>query len=81
MADAEEVGSRRSLEFAESSVLEAIVPANSDIDIKNEIDSWDGAADDNGSILPFLAQRHVLLLGTSQITRHSQHDSYSCTGL
>jgi hypothetical protein len=65
MAEAEEALPRRSLEFAESSVLEAIVPASSDVDIKNEIDSWDGAPDDNGSILPFLAQRHVLLLGTS----------------
>ncbi|RYN38835.1 hypothetical protein AA0119_g8290 [Alternaria tenuissima] len=62
MAEAEEASPRRSLEFAESSVLEAIVPASSDVDIKNEIDSWDGAPDDNGSILPFLAQRHVLLL-------------------
>ncbi|KAI4675886.1 uncharacterized protein J4E84_009861 [Alternaria hordeiaustralica] len=61
MAD-DEVMPRRSLEFAESSVLEAVVPASSDIDIKSEIDSWDGAADDNGSILPFLAQRNVLLL-------------------
>jgi hypothetical protein len=66
MPDAEDVQPRRSLEFAESSVLEAVVPASSDIDIKSEIDSWDGAADDNGSILPFLAQRNVLLLGMSQ---------------
>jgi hypothetical protein len=71
MADAEETPPRRSLEFAESSVLEAVVPASSDINIKNEIDSWNGAADDNGSILPFLAQRNVLLLGTSQTIRQN----------
>ncbi|KAG9186590.1 hypothetical protein G6011_09698 [Alternaria panax] len=65
MAGAEEASPRRSLEFAESSVLEAVVPASSDVDIKSEIDSWHGAPDGNGSILPFLAQRHVLLLGTS----------------
>jgi len=80
MAD-DEVIPRRSLEFAESSVLEAVVPASSDIDIKSEIDSWDGAADDNGSILPFLAQRNVLLLGTSPTIPYNQHVSYSCTGL
>ncbi|CAO2650736.1 Nn.00g020280.m01.CDS01 [Neocucurbitaria sp. VM-36] len=55
---------RGSAEFVESSVLEAVVPANSDIDIENELSAWDGVVEDeSGSILPFISQRHVLLLG------------------
>ena len=59
-----ELKPRGSAEFVESSVLEAIVPANSDIDIEEELQSWDGAnEDDSGSIVPFMSQRTVLLLG------------------
>ncbi|KAF1841143.1 uncharacterized protein K460DRAFT_295560 [Cucurbitaria berberidis CBS 394.84] len=54
---------RGSAEFVESSVLEAVVPASSDIDIEDELSSWDGVIeDDNGSVLPFVSQRQVLLL-------------------
>jgi hypothetical protein len=66
----EESQPRSSLEFAESSVLEAVVPASTQIDIEAELSSWKGAIeDDDGSILPFLPQRHVLLLGTSPVNR------------
>jgi hypothetical protein len=59
-----ELKSRSSAEFVESSVLEAIVPSNSEVDIEEELQSWDGAIEDeSGSILPFLSQRTVLLLG------------------
>jgi hypothetical protein len=45
-------------------VLEAVVPLSSDVDIKEDLSSWDGTADgESGSILPFLSQRNVLLLG------------------
>ncbi|KAH9865535.1 hypothetical protein J1614_009120 [Plenodomus biglobosus] len=54
---------RGSADFVESSVLEAIVPASLDIDIKDALSSWKGTVDEeSGSILPFLPQRHVLLL-------------------
>lgn len=54
---------RGSADFVESSVLEAVVPASLDIDFKDALSSWDGAVDqESGSILPFLPQRHVLLL-------------------
>ncbi|KAH8727474.1 TRAPP trafficking subunit Trs65-domain-containing protein [Phaeosphaeriaceae sp. PMI808] len=54
---------RKSAEFVESSVLEAIVPASSHVDLKDELQSWDGVnEDETGSILPFIAQRNVLLL-------------------
>lgn len=62
---AEEVEPRPSLEFAESSVLEAIAPAASNVDIEDAFNSWDGEVEDEGaSILPFVKQRHVLLFGT-----------------
>jgi hypothetical protein len=56
---------RSSAEFVESSVLEALIPARSDVNIKQELLAWDGTIEDeSGSILPFLLQRNVLLLGT-----------------
>ncbi|KAF2637082.1 hypothetical protein P280DRAFT_458864 [Massarina eburnea CBS 473.64] len=56
---------RASAEFVESSVLEAVVPTDSDIDIADALDSWDGTNDDVlGSVLPFISQRQVLLFGT-----------------
>jgi hypothetical protein len=59
-----ELKSRSSAEFVESSVLEAIVSANSDVNVEEELRSWDGTIDDEGgSVLPFLSQRTVLLLG------------------
>jgi hypothetical protein len=59
-----ELTARTSAEFVESSVLEAIVPADSDINVEQVLQSWNGAIDDeNGSILPNIPQRTVLLLG------------------
>ena len=68
MAATTEPQPRGSAEFVESSVLEAVVPLSSDIDIEEGLSSWDKTTDDeNGSILPFLSQRNVLLLGTYPI--------------
>jgi hypothetical protein len=62
----EESQPRGSAEFVEDSVLEVVVPNNSDIDFEDELTSWDGAiGDESGSILPFLSQRNLLLLGMS----------------
>lgn len=72
---------RGSAEFVESSVLEAVVPASSEIDLEDELNSWEGVVEDeSGSILPFVSQRHVLLLGMYHQASHLQHVSYSCTG-
>lgn len=55
---------RASAEFVESSILEAVVPSNPEFNVEEELDSWDGAIDDEkGSVLPFLSQRQVLLFG------------------
>ncbi|KAF2691326.1 hypothetical protein K458DRAFT_426663 [Lentithecium fluviatile CBS 122367] len=62
MATLAEDQPRKSAEFVESSVLEAVVPSDSVTDIEDEISSWDGTHDDeSGSILPSLTQRQVLL--------------------
>jgi hypothetical protein len=67
MAASTESQPRSSTEFVESSVLEAVVPLSSDIDIEEDLSSWNGTADGgDGSVLPFLSQRNVLLLGTSR---------------
>lgn len=72
---------RASLEFAESSVLEAVAPATSNVDIEEAFNSWDGTVEDEGaSILPFVKQRHVLLFGTCRPTCRSKQVSYLCTG-
>jgi len=76
-----ELQPRGSVEFAEHSVLEAIIPASSDIDIKDELSTWEGAAEDgSGSILPTISQRNLLLLGTCKLSRVLDRSSYSCTG-
>ena len=55
---------RRSAEFVESSVLEALVPSDSGIDVEEELGAWDGSVkDEGGFILPFITQRQVLLFG------------------
>lgn len=55
---------RASLDFAESSILEAIAPAASSVDIEEAFNSWDGTVqDEDASILPFVKQRQVLLFG------------------
>ncbi|KAH6615282.1 TRAPP trafficking subunit Trs65-domain-containing protein [Boeremia exigua] len=55
---------RASFDFAESSLLEAIAPAASDIDIEDAFNSWDGSVEDeDASVVPFVKQRHVLLFG------------------
>ncbi|KAF1972883.1 hypothetical protein BU23DRAFT_641908 [Bimuria novae-zelandiae CBS 107.79] len=53
---------RGSAEFVESSILETVVPSDSEVDIEDEIVSWDGTnEEENASVLPFLSQRQVLL--------------------
>jgi hypothetical protein len=61
---------RGSLDFVESSVLEAVVPAESVVDIGAELGAWDGTAKDGGSILPFIKQRQVLLFGVYIAAAH-----------
>ena len=81
MAASTESQPRSSTEFVESSVLEAVIPLSSDIDLEEDLSSWDGTADgEDSSVLPFLSQRNVLLLGTYPIENRHQHVSYSCTG-
>ena len=62
---------RGSAEFVESSILAAVVPADSLIDLEDELDSWDGGVEDEDSeILPSIPQRQVLLFGKSLLIFH-----------
>lgn len=64
MATLPEAQPRGSAEFVESSILEAVIPSDSEFDVSDEISSWDGTSEEeNASVLPFLAQRQVLLFG------------------
>ncbi|KAF2813278.1 uncharacterized protein BDZ99DRAFT_438316 [Mytilinidion resinicola] len=57
----EEGRPRGSVEFAESSVLEAFAPSSS-VNIEQLLQSWDGSVkDETSSILPFVSQRQFLL--------------------
>lgn len=63
-ASSPEAQPRPSAEFVESAILEAVVPMRPNIDITNELSSWDGVAkDESGYILPFITQRDVILFG------------------
>ncbi|RDI85515.1 hypothetical protein Vi05172_g4503 [Venturia inaequalis] len=65
MAEAEHNRVRTSTEFIEDTVLEAFVPSASTLDIQNLLENWNGEVpDDSSSIVPFIEQRHFLLLGS-----------------
>lgn len=71
MASSIEGQPRGSAEFVESSVLEAVVPSDSAIDIEEELDSWDGNVEDaDSSILPSISQRQILLFGKIERILH-----------
>lgn len=77
----EEAQPRQSLDFAASSVLEAIAPATSNVDIEEAFNSWDGTIqDETASILPFVKQRHVLLFGMYHPREEAKQASYLYTG-
>lgn len=62
---------RQSLDFVESSVLEAIAPAVSNVNLEEAFNTWDGSIqDDDASVLPFVKQRHVLLFGMCSLVLH-----------
>ncbi|KAF2735208.1 hypothetical protein EJ04DRAFT_534376 [Polyplosphaeria fusca] len=53
---------RGSAEFVEGSVLEAVVPSDSFLNVEHGLKAWDGRVEDeNSSILPSIAPRQLLL--------------------
>ena len=77
-----ELKTRASVEFAEASVLDAIVPAVPGIDIEAAFRDWDGATPDQGSsLLPFIDQRQFLLFGKMPVLLNLRGlSSYSFLG-
>ena len=72
---------RASAEFVESSILEAVVPSGSHVNLAEQIREWDGTREEEdagASLLPFLAQRQVLLFGKPTVFGNHAH-SYSST--
>ncbi|KAI9686091.1 MAG: hypothetical protein M1822_004074 [Bathelium mastoideum] len=60
--DQEELNTRASVEFAEASVLDTIVPSTPDLDIEDAFQDWDGDnSDQSSSLLRFIDQRQFLL--------------------
>lgn len=56
--------SRTSTEFIDDTVLEAFVPAASQVNLQELLEGWDGdIPEESNSIVPFIEQRHFLLLG------------------
>jgi hypothetical protein len=73
---------RTSVDFVQSSMLEAIVPANETVNVKSLFAEWTGeAVDHDDSLLPFVEQRHFLLLGMWCLVFTSEFASYSFTGI
>lgn len=65
---------RASADFVETSMLEAVVPSNSHVNLAEEINDWDGTREEEDtSLLPFLAQRQVLLFGKATVSGLHAH--------
>ena len=73
---------RESAEFVESSVLEAIVPSDSSIDLDEELSSWAGdIEDENLSILPSITQRQTLFFGKILISHANMSKPHLYAGI
>jgi len=52
--------------FLERAVIEAFAPSDSDLNLRELIENWDGnGATASTSIVPFVEQRQFILLGSS----------------
>lgn len=79
----DEASRRGSADFADSSVLEVVVPSASSADIESALEAWDGTeVSDNPSVFPFLSQRSLLFLGKRNLSslRSFGSTSYSSLG-
>jgi hypothetical protein len=57
-------GRSNSLEFVDDTILEAFVPAASQVNVQELLEAWDGEfLEDKNTIVPFIEQRQFLLLG------------------
>jgi hypothetical protein len=53
-------------DFLEHAVIEAFAPSDSDLNLQELIENWDGnGATASTSIVPFVEQRQFILLGSS----------------
>jgi hypothetical protein len=65
-AAGQETRGRASSDFVDDTILEAFVPAASQVNVQELLEAWDGEVlEDKNTIVPFIEQRPFLLLGTS----------------
>jgi hypothetical protein len=73
---------RTSSDFVQSSILEAVVPFNETIDIGALFQAWNRHGEGNEeSLIPFVEQRHFLMLGKQYIAPLMGLLSYSSIGV
>jgi hypothetical protein len=65
------ITSRSNIDFVEFGVVEAVVPAATNVDLQDLFEAWDGdIPEDSTSMVPFIDQRQFLLLGTHGATHY-----------
>lgn len=81
MSSAGEDGpSRGSVDFVQSSIIEAIVPSDPTVNLDTLLREWDGQEDEHeDSLFPFVEQRHFVLLGKLRgwLRLRAKHLTYS----
>jgi len=61
-------------DFLEHAVIEAFAPSDSDLNLQELIENWDGnGASASTSIVPFIEQRQFLLLGSFPPPRYGHY--------
>jgi hypothetical protein len=64
-ASGQDARGRTSSEFVDETILEAFVPAASQVNVQELLEAWDGEVlEDKNTIVPFIEQRQFLLLGS-----------------
>lgn len=70
-AAGQDVRGRTSSDFVDDTILEAFVPAASEVNVQELLETWDGEMLENkNTIVPFIEQRQFLLLGRYLNTSH-----------
>jgi hypothetical protein len=73
---------RVSGDFVDSAILEAFVPAISNVNLQELFESWDGEfVEEGSSIVPFIEQRQFLLLGMTTAIISSRASVYVLIGM
>jgi hypothetical protein len=76
----QDVRGRTSSDFVDETILEAFVPAASQVNVQELLEAWDGEVlEDKNTIVPFIEQRQFLLLGTLTLFQVPRTCTYTLT--